>query len=160
MNIEEARQQLDNCESKLDYEELVEFATFETGETKLRLYLSATFRKRCKKKKVWKSKAFFITLKNAKYGLDPLEARSRGGKDGLFMLDRNFSPKNAMQKKVFDQFMDKPSSSFAQIVKELNLSTDKVKAVRIVSHHMRLLGIYQRIENVDTIILVDFDNTK
>lgn len=160
MNIEETRQKLDACESKLNYEELVEFATFETGETKLQLYLSATFKRNCKKKKIWKSKAFFITLKNAKYGLDPLGARSRGGKDGVFMLDRNFSPKNTMQKKIFDQFIDKPSSSFYQIVQELHLSTDKIKAVRIVSHHMRLLGIYQRIKDVDTIVLVDFDNSK
>jgi len=35
-------------------------------------------------------------LKNAAYGFDEKQARSRGGADGIFLLDRHFTPKNEM----------------------------------------------------------------
>lgn len=160
MEIEEARKLLEACENYLDKKGVVEFALIDSAERSLQLYLTSIFKKNCKKKRVWKSKAFFITIKNAKYGIDLLNFKSKGGKDGVFIIDRKFTPQNMMQKKIFDQFIDKDNSDYNKIIDKMNFLPNDVNAVRIVSHHMRLLGIHQRVNNIDKIVLVDFDNTK
>jgi hypothetical protein len=160
MEIKEAKKKLEVCEKLLEKENLVEFAFLDTGNQKLQLYLSSLLKKNCSKKRIWKSKAFFITLKNIKYGIDLFNFKSKGGRDGIFVIDRSYTPKNMMQKKIFDQFIDNENSDFNQIVNRMNFSSDDINAVRIVSHHMRLLGIHQRIDGIDKIVLVDFDDTK
>ena len=160
MEIEEAKRRLESCEHILDKEVIVEFAFFDSDEKKLQLYLTQQLKRNCKKKKIWKSKAFFITLKNVKYGIDPVNFKSKGGKDGVFIIDRNFSPRNMMQKKIFDQYIDKETSDFNYVVEMMKFSLKKVNAIRVVSHHMRLLGIHQRVNNIDKVVLVDYDDTK
>ena len=56
------------------------------------------------------------------------------------MLDRDFTPPNVMMRKIFDQFLDKSDSGIDVIAKKLHAKVDDLKAVRLVSHHMRLLG--------------------
>ncbi len=119
--------------------------------------LTERFRKKCRKGKVWKSPAFLTALKNAEYGYDPKHSRSPGGYDGVFALDRDFRPANAMMKKLFDQFIDKPGSGIDEIAEALGVAKEELIPVRVVSHHMRLLGVMHQRKGVDIIALVDFD---
>ncbi len=158
MNLEEIKQLV--REKETDNKILVEFLTTKNNEREQITYFTSILKKNCKKGKVWKSKEFFITLKNLKYGIDYTNFRSKGGKDGIFIIDRNYRPRNNMQKKIFNQFIDKENSGIEQILNELNIPKTEINAVRIVSHHMRLLGIHYEKDNQDIIILVDYDNTK
>ena len=99
-------------------------------------------------------------LKNAEYGFDARASRSRGGLDGVFSVDRNFSPANSMMKKLFDKFLDKPDPLVAELEQILGESADKWVAARLVSHHMRLLGVISVSAGVPHMVLVDYDNEK
>ena len=160
MEIEEVKKRLLEIEQRIDDEVIVEFAEVVNNDRKLIVYLTSIFRKNCKKNKIWKSKKFLITLKNIKYGIDYTSFRSKGGKDGIFRLDRDHRPKNEMQRKIFDQFIDKMNSGFKMIVDELELSGQDINAVRVVSHHMRLLGIHQDLGEKDILVLINCDDTK
>ena len=63
-------------------------------------------------------------------------------------------------KKIFDRFLDKRDSGAEELVDALGSDLDRIIPVRLVSHHMRLLGILHRSEAVDTLVLVDYDATK
>lgn len=65
-----------------------------------------------------------------------------------------------MQRKIFDQFIDKENSGFKEILKKLGFPKNKINAIRVVSHHMRLLGIHFAGKDSDIIVLVNYDNTK
>ncbi|TGN99759.1 hypothetical protein PN36_33795 [Candidatus Thiomargarita nelsonii] len=56
------------------------------------------------------------------YGFDEKQARSRGGADGIFLLDRHFTPKNEMMKKLFDGFLDQPNSGIMDIAAALGVA--------------------------------------
>ena len=99
----------------------------------------------------------FITLKNARYGFDENKARSSGGSDGLFLLDRDFEPPNEMMRKMFDRFIDKENSEATAIARKLDMPLKELLPVRLVSHHLRLLGVLARKEEADWLILVDCD---
>jgi hypothetical protein len=96
-------------------------------------------------------------LKNAAYGFDEKQARSRGGADGIFLIDRHFTPKNEMMKKLFDGFIDQPKSGVMEIAAALDIEPSVLLPVRVVSHHLRLLGVLHRASTEDWLILVDCD---
>jgi hypothetical protein len=124
------------------------------------VYITNDIIKKCKKGKVWNTPALLCTLQNCWYGIDPVKMKSPGGKDGIFLLDRDYKPKNEMQRKIFDQCIDKPGSAFMNYCDQFNVNPNNVLAVRVVSHHMRLLGILLKNDKTNTIVLVNYDNTK
>ncbi|MCB9233319.1 MAG: hypothetical protein H6581_16800 [Bacteroidia bacterium] len=159
-SLEELKNHLKSLSGQLAEKPLVLLESYALNGQKFHLYLSQALYKNCKKGKVWLSNDFFITLKNAKYGLDQDHQWSGGGKDGIFLIDRKFRPRNMMQTKIFDKFIDKAGSPFLEYAKLLEFEPSQVEAIRVVSHHMRLLGILSKKKNEIMIILVDFDNTK
>ncbi len=160
LQIEDIKSRLSVLESDLSASLIVHYEDFTVNQRSFRVYLCQKLIKQARKSRVWKSKEFCITLRNVKYGLDPESAKSMGGRDGIFLLDRTFKPYNEMQKRIFDQFIDKPASGFIAITKELGLSASHIKAVRVVSHHMRIVGIYHTGAKADTLVLVDIDTKR
>lgn len=160
MTLQEAKDKITMIEDRLNDEPFVVFHTFERNQRLLHLALTERLRKRLKKARLWKSAPVLTALKNAEYGFDEKHARSLGGSDGIFLLDRTFSPKNEMMRKIFDQYLDKPDSGIKEITDRLNLTKAQLNAVRLVSHHLRLLGVLGRVNHEDWLVLVDYDDTK
>lgn len=160
LQIEDVKSRLAVLESDLTASLLVHYEDFTVNQRSYRVYLCQKLMKQARKNRVWKSKEFCITLRNVKYGLEQDSARSRGGRDGIYLLDQNFKPYNDMQRRIFDQFINNPASDFIAITKELDLSTAHIKAVRVVSHHMRIVGIYHTGVETDTLALVDVDTKR
>ncbi len=158
--LDVCRQRLGQIEGQLAGQVFVHFHTFERDGRRLHVAITDRLRKKCRKEGVWKSKEMLITLKNASYGLDETMARSSGGRDGIFLLDRDHRPVNVMMKKVFDRFLDKPDSGAKGIADLLQTTVDQLLAARLVSHHLRLLGIIVRRADEDWLVLVDCDRTK
>lgn len=136
----------------------VPFHDFERDGLVLRLYLTDRLRRRAVKAKVWRTPALLTALKNASYGFDERQARSQGGRDGIFLLDRSFRPPNTMMTKLFDGYLDKPGSGAAGIAAFLGVTQADLTPVRLVSHHLRLLGVLVRGQRVDHLVLVDCDS--
>jgi len=151
-------QALKRAEPHLDQEPFVILCETDANDVSLTLAVTARLRRKCKKARVWKSHRMLSVLENAKYGFSLDRARSRGGSDGLFLLDRDFTPPNTMMRKIFDQFMDKPGSAFAQLARAIPHET--AFGVRLVGHHLRLLGVLFRAPSGDTLVLVDVDANK
>ena len=160
MKLAEAKSLITACESKLPDQAFVVIHTFERDSRKLRLALTARLRKLCRRGRVWKSKAFLTAIKNAQYGFDESHARSPGGLDGIFMLTRDHSPPNEMMRKIFDRFLDRSDIGVMQIAKKLGCKAEALIPVRLVSHHLRLLGVIHRTKARDTLVLLDYDDTK
>jgi hypothetical protein len=160
MELAEAKAKLVQLESQLGVAVIVLFAVFDTPVGRLSLYLTERLQRQCRKGKVWKSPGMLSTLKNAAYGFDSDSPRSRGGSDGIFKLDRTFQPRNAMMRKMFDRFLDKPDPAIAAIERELECPSAEWLPVRLVSHHMRLLGVLARKGGSDHLVLVDYDDEK
>lgn len=136
------------------------FHTFERNGRALHLALTERLRKAARKEKLWGSNEMLITLKNASYGFDPGGARSGGGRDGIFVLDRDFRPENTMMHKVFSRFLDHPHSEADDIARALGVKRSELQAVRLVSHHLRLLGVLAQLPDADWLVLVDCDRDK
>lgn len=160
MDLEEAKVAVEGAERDLGNQVYVVAHTFERNGRKLHLAITERLQKACLKGRVWKSKAFLTAFKNGERGFDPAHAHSPGGSDGIFVLTREHRPQNAMMKKLFDQFLDRPQSGAAAILRALGTHADDVVPVRLVSHHMRLLGLLQRRSGEDSLVLVDYDDTK
>lgn len=160
MNLIETKMMLEAVESELPDKPFVVANVFERNGRKLHLAITDRLRRIAKRGRVWKSNAFLTALKNAEYGFDGSHARSLGGSDGIFLIDRNFKPQNQMMRKIFDQFLDKDNETVSAIASELKTETDNFRAVRLVSHHLRILGLLHQDSSGDWIILVDFDDTK
>ena len=160
MDIVEAKAYIKNCENKLGETRFTHFHTFQRDERSLRVSITARLKKRSKKEGVWLSKEMLITLLNASYGFDEKQSRCVSGRDGIFLLDRDHRPANAMMRKIFEQFIDKQNSGFLEIADELNQTPESLKPVRLVSHHMRLLGVLSIGSSEDQLVLVDCDRTK
>ncbi len=160
MNLNQAKELLAVMEPLLANAPFVIGHTFERNGRKLSLAITEHFRQACKKGRVWKSKAMLTALKNAEYGFDPHHAHSPGGYDGIFVLTRDYQPKNEMMRKLFDHFLDKPGSEAASIAQALHVPLSSLKPVRLVSHQMRLLGLLLSADNHDTLVLIDYDDTK
>lgn len=160
MDLNELKTRITACETALQQNLLVEFDRQAVAGKMQVTFLSPALLKKCKKARVWKSQAFLITLKNIRYGFDELQSRSVSGRDGIFLIDRHFTPRNSMQKKIFDQFIDKETADFKAIVAALQLHPAELKAVRVVSHHLRLLGILEVRKTENILVLVDYDDEK
>ena len=86
--------------------------------------------------------------------------RSQGGSDGIFILDRSFRAPNEMMRRIFDRYLDKPTSGIGAVAAALEIKPTELQAVRLVSHHIRLLGVLHRKTTEDWLVLVDYDDTK
>ena len=159
MNLNQIKTIIINAENDLPGQTFVVIHIFVRDGRQLRLALTERLRKMCLRGRVWKSQGFLATIKNAKYGFDEAHARSPGGSDGIFLLTRDHRPKNEMMKKLFDRFLDRPDSDIQAIATALHCEPASLVPVRLVSHHIRLLGVIHRTETVDTLVLVDYDNT-
>jgi len=160
MNLDEAKQKLALIAPRLADAPFVVLHTFERNGRNLHLALTERFYRVCRKGKVWKAQAFLTAIKNAGYGFDPQLARSRGGRDGIFLVDRSFAPKNAMMIKLFDHYLDMPERGADQVARALGTEVANLQAARLVSHHLRLLGVLWQDTNADWLVLVDYDDTK
>ncbi len=129
-------------------------------ERALRVGVTTRLVRAARRARLWRSPAFLTAFKNAAYGFDEERAMSAGGSDGIFLLTREFRPANAMQKKIFNRFLDQRESEAEAIASRLKVSVSELRAVRVVSHHVRLLGVLVQHEREDTIVLVDIDATK
>jgi hypothetical protein len=160
MNIEKARVAVEQAEGALDGAVYVVAATFERDGRQLEVAITDQLRRSCRKGKVWKTPAMLTAFKNARYGFDESHARSPGGSDGIFILTRDHQPANPMMKKIFTRFLDRPGSGAAEIAAQLGVAVEQLIPVRLVSHHLRLLGVLLPGRDRDTLVLVDYDDTK
>ena len=160
MEIAEAKQRLKAVEAGLAGKPFVEFHAFEREGRSLHVAVTARLRKAARKEGVWRSRELFATLKNAAYGYDERQARSGGGRDGIFLLDRTFRPANAMMHKLFDRYLDKADSGAEELAAALEVPLAELLPVRLVSHHLRLLGVLARREHADWLVLVDCDRSE
>lgn len=160
MDLVEAKERLRAIEDELANAPWVELHTFEREGRSLHLALTERLRKAARKEGVWRSREMLATLKNAGYGFDERRARSVGGRDGIFVLDRTFRPANAMMHKLFDQFLDKPGSGVEELAAALLVPVNELLPVRLVSHHLRLLGVLARKGSADWLVLVDCDRSE
>ncbi len=99
-------------------------------------------------------------LKNAAYGFDERQSRSLGGRNGIFIIDRDFHRPNEMMAKLFDRFLDRRGSGAQELADALATPLPHLLPVRLVSHHMRLLGVLARKADGDWLVLVDCDRTE
>lgn len=157
MELSEVYSKLQQIEADLPLSAFSIFHSFCRNERLINVGITMRLKKRAIKEKVWKSKAMLKALKNAAYGFDEKQARSRGGADGIFLLDRHFTPKNEMMKKLFDGFLEQPNSGVMKIATALDIEPSVLLPVRVVSHHLRLLGVLYRADTEDWLILVDCD---
>lgn len=159
MALEQIKQKLQEAEAKLQTNSIVLFGQLSTKTGDLEVFITDRLYKQCRKGKIWKSRSMLSTLKNAIYGFDIKASRSRGGLDGIFRIDRNFSPKNSMMKKIF-HFLDKPDPLVVKISKHFDTSSENWIPVRLVSHNLRLLGVMLNAEKDAQLVLVDYDKDK
>lgn len=158
MTLDEVKKCVESIEDLLPkYPFVVAWRELRNGHI-INLALTERLHKKAHKGHVWKSPHFLSTLKNAEYGFDQSHARSRGNTDGIFLLDRNFQPRNEMMHKIFDQYIDKEDSGAEEVAQALGADLKDLLAVRLVSHHMRLIGVLYRKEVEDWLVLVDFDD--
>ncbi len=65
-----------------------------------------------------------------------------------------------MMGKLFRGYLDNPRSGVAEVARTIGVEVADLVAVRVVSHHMRLLGVLGHLADADWLVLVDFDDTK
>ena len=161
MELAEVKERLRATEPMLAGAAFVEFHAFERAGRWLHVAVTDRLRKHARKDGVWCSREMLTTLKNAAYGFDEGHARSVGGRDGIFLMDRDFRPPNEMMRKLFDRFLDKPGSGARELAVALGVPPADLRPVRLVSHHMRLLGVVaRRADGEDWLVLVDCDRTE
>lgn len=98
MGLAEVKDRLKAIDDVRDEAPFVLFHTFSSGAPPLHLALTAHLRKHARKAGVWQSGEMLTTLKNAAYGFDERQARSVRGRDGVFLMDRDFRPANEMMR--------------------------------------------------------------
>lgn len=160
LELADAKSRLKAIEGQLAGRPFVEFHVFEREGRTLHVAVTEQLRKSARKQGVWLSREMLATLKNASYGFDERNARSVGGRDGIFVMDRTFRPANEMMTRLFDRFLDKPGSGAEELAAELELPLAELLPVRLVSHHLRLLGVLARRAEADTLVLVNCDRSE
>ncbi|MDB5336322.1 MAG: hypothetical protein JWN70_1941 [Planctomycetaceae bacterium] len=160
MELAEAKDRLRAIEGALNDAPFVEFHAFERDGRTLHVAVTDRLRKAARKQGVWRSREMLATLKNAAYGFDERQARAVSGRDGIFVIDRDFRPPNEMMRKLFDQFLDKPDSGAVELATAIGVPLTDLRPVRLVSHHLRLLGVLTRREDADWLVLVDCDRSE
>lgn len=160
MELAEAKTRLKAIEADLTASPFVEFHTFECEGRSLHVCITERLRKFARKEGVWRSREMLATLKNAAYGFSEQNTRSVGGRDGIWLMDRKFRPANEMMRKLFDGFLDKPGSGAEELATHLGVALSEWFPVRLVSHHLRLLGVLICKDDRDWLILVDCDRSE
>jgi hypothetical protein len=158
MTLDERKTLVTAIEPELAGRPFVRLHTFERDGHPLHLALTERLRRETKRGRVWKAPPFLTALKNAAYGFDGAKARSLGGADGVFLLDRAFTPKNEMMRKLFDRYLDRPEGGARELAAALGVGLERLLPVRVVSHHLRLLGVLHRGQGADWLVLVDYDD--
>ena len=162
-NISELKKVIEAIEPRLKGSPFVELQAFERDGRTIHVAITERLRASAKRGRVWKSRPFLATLANAAYGYSAERPRSRGGLDGVFRVDRDYrsrrGEKPELVKKLYDQYIDRPDNGLVEIAEALGVEVGELVAVRVVSHHMRLLGVLAR-GDADHIVLVDYDDTK
>lgn len=159
MEFSEAKERVKAIEDALADTPFMEFHAFEREGRTLHVALTERLRKAARKDGVWRSREMLATLKNAAYGFDERQARSVGGRDGIFVMDRTYRPANEMMAKLFDRFLDKQGSGAEELAAAVGVPLAELLPVRLVSHHMRLLGVLARRSGEDWLVLVDCDRS-
>ncbi len=154
-DLDAIRRALDEAEAHLETGDFAELPLTERDGRSTRVVLTRRFYRLALRARLWRAPALAVTLKNAGYGFDPARARSLGGRDGVFLLDRGHD--NAMTRKIFDRFLDRADSSADDVAEFLKTTRAALHAIRLVSHHLRLLGVLHRAATIDWIVIVDFD---
>ena len=157
MKLSEAQELLVAAELRLGDGHMGEFHVFECYDRKLCVYITSRLRKRARKAGMWGANPMLAALKNAMYGFDPARPRSRGGADGIFLVDKKHRPRNSMMTKLFDGFLEKPDGAAEEIAAELEVDVETLLPVRLVSRDLRLLGVLARGDDEDRLVLVDLD---
>lgn len=160
MDLAAAKERLKAIEGDLPAAPHVHFHTFHRDNRPIHVHLTERLRKAARRDGLWRSREMLTTLKNAAYGFDERQARSLSGRDGVFLLDRTFRPPNAMMVKMFDRYLDRAGSGAAELAASMGCRASELLAVRLVSHHMRLLGVLIRKATEDWLVLVDCDTSK
>ncbi len=160
LNLEEAKAVVAAVEGDLADQAFVVAHTFSRDGRELGVALTERLRKVAKKGRVWNSKQLLSAFKNAAYGYDESKAISAGGYDGIFRLTRDHRPANEMMRKLFDRFLDRADGGAGEIADALGVPISSLLPVRLVSHHLRLLGVLHRGRDSDLLVLVDYDDTK
>jgi hypothetical protein len=143
MELQDLKDKVKAIEHQLVDQPFVELHAFDREGRVLRVALTERLRRAARKD-----------------GFDELRSRSPGGRDGIFVMDRTFRPANEMMAKLFDRFLDKPASGADELATALGVSLIDLIPVRLVSHHMRLLGVLARKEEADWLALVDCDRSE
>ena len=149
------RIEIAGTEARLAAGEFAPLPAFERDGRVLLVVLTPRFYKLARRAKLWRSTAMLVTLKNAGYGFEPTRARSLGGRDGIFLLDRGHD--GPMSRKMYGRFLDRGDSGAAEVATYLGTSIEQLDAVRLVSHHLRLLGVLSRGPTADRMAIVDLD---
>ncbi|MFH0980934.1 MAG: hypothetical protein V2A79_05285 [Planctomycetota bacterium] len=128
---------------------------------RLRVYLSPHFRRVLRKSRPAQTAHLVKALRNVKYGFDIKRSQSRGGRDGIFAVSRDFRPRNAMMVKLYNRYFDTPQGKA-----ELRHYFDDpgaTRGVRVVCHSLRLLGFMELRDedgcSVQKLVLADMDAT-
>ena len=133
LTLSEIKVLVQEVEASLIGEPFVVLHQFTRDGRVLNVALTERLMRRAKKGRVWKTPEFLTALKNAEYGFDERRARSQGGSDGIFLLDRSFRPPNEMMRKIFDRYLDKPTNGIAAVTAALQIKASELLAVRLVS---------------------------
>jgi hypothetical protein len=149
------RTELEEVEARLATEAFVALRPVVRDGRTLHVVLTRRFHRLARRARLWRSTAVLVTLKNAGYGFDPAQARSVGGRDGIFLLDRTVD--GPMTRKVYERFLDRHDSGAAELAAYLGATPEQLQAVRLVSHHLRLLGVLHRRPTGDWLAIVDFE---
>jgi hypothetical protein len=157
MDLADIKARLQSIEEEVGRQPIVYFGSFERSGRSLHLGITERFVRAARKSRLWLSKGVLSAIRNAGYGFEEEHARSLGGADGIFLLDRTFRPANEMMRKIFTRYLDHPESGAAGVAAELGCRLEELVAVRVVSHDLRLLGVMRRTATEDWIVLVDLD---
>jgi hypothetical protein len=149
------RDELEEVEVRLASEPYVALRPQVRDGRSTHVVISRRFHRLVRRARIWRSSALLTTLKNAGYGFDPTHARSVGGRDGIFLIDRTVA--GPMTRKLYDRYLDRADSGAPELASYLGAPLDQLQAVRLVSHHLRLLGVLCRKATEDWLALVDFD---
>lgn len=157
LDLAEVKRKVKELEPSLSEAPWQVLHTFQRNGRFLVVALTDRLRKSARKAGLWNSKEMAATLKNAAYGLEPEQTRSAGGRDGIYRIDRDYRPENEMMRKLFGRFLDKAEGD--SLASNLETPKSDLLPVRLVSHHMRLLGVLRKGQESDFLVLVDCDNT-
>ncbi len=151
------RAAVERIEAELAGRPFVEVARHERNGRAIVVCLTDRLRRQATRERAWLGRPFLATLDNARHGFDRSRSRSRGGRDGVYRLDRRFVPANSMMVRLFDRYLDRPDSGALEVARGLGVSLDDLVPVRLVGHHLRIVGVLAERSGEDWLVLVDVD---